>query len=112
MLITFKSEADGDVIMFGRVGQQMLAIFGKDPNDTQGIITVAQLPAAIAALSAAIEQDKAEQAQKKPDDDFFSARDPSQAPPDPVISFTQRAVPLLEMLRHAARAEVVVTWAA
>jgi hypothetical protein len=59
MLITFHSAAAADVIMFGKNGQQMLQIVGKDPAERQGIVTVEQLPQAIARLTAAIEADRA-----------------------------------------------------
>ena len=45
MLITFRSQAAGDVMMFDNVARQMLRIIGKEPAD-KGIITLAQLPAA------------------------------------------------------------------
>ena len=60
MMITFQSQAAGDVMMFGDVAKQMLKIIGKEPADA-GIVTVAQLPAAIAALKDAIAADRAEE---------------------------------------------------
>ena len=53
MLFVFKSDASADVIMFAEVARKLLAIVGKDPEDAKGIITVAQLPDAIARLNAA-----------------------------------------------------------
>lgn len=109
MLITFKSDADGDVIMFGKVGQMMLECLGKDPADARGIITVAQLPEAIARLRAAIEQDKAETPRddEREEDEW---REPAPSRPDPVIRLAQRAAPLLAMLQHSERAGVAVIW--
>ncbi|MBS1208266.1 MAG: hypothetical protein H6R19_664 [Proteobacteria bacterium] len=108
MLITFKSDADGDVIMFGQIGRLMLKTLGKDPDDTRGIITVAQLDDAIARLREAIAQDKAEH---DPAESFEAPeQEPGQAYPEPVIHFSQRAVPLLDMLLHSARHGVDVTW--
>ena len=49
MLYKFKSQAAADVIMQQFNGDQMLTIVGKAPS-AQGIVTVAQIPAAIAAL--------------------------------------------------------------
>jgi len=108
MLITFKSDADGDVIMFGAVGRLMLKAMGKDPNEEHGIITVAQLADAIAGLRKAIEHDKSEH---DPAKDFDVVEiPPGQAHPEPVIHFSQRAVPLLNMLQHSARDGVAVIW--
>ena len=50
MLIVFKSPASGDVIMFEKNGKEMLGVLGKDPSDAKGIVTVEQLPGAIAAV--------------------------------------------------------------
>ena len=52
MLIVFKSPASGDVIMFEKNGKEMLGVLGKDPADAKGIVTVEQLPGAIAAVRA------------------------------------------------------------
>lgn len=104
MLITFKSDAHSDVIMFGNVGQHMLRIFGKDPLDARGIVTVAQLPGAIASLQTAIEADR-ESARQRPKGEAGV----SQAA-EPMISVATRAVPLLTLLQHAEHAGVAVTW--
>ena len=42
MLITFKSPASSDVMMFGDIARQMMGIIGKEVTD-KGIITVEQL---------------------------------------------------------------------
>ena len=52
MLYKFKSRSEAMVIMLGAHGDQMLKIMGKEPS-TQGIVTVEQIPDAIAALQAA-----------------------------------------------------------
>lgn len=103
MLITFKSDAHSDVIMFGNVGQHMLRILGKDPLDARGIVTAAQMPAAIASLQSAIGADR-ESTHRRPQDD-----DAGQAA-EPMISVATRAMPLLTLLQHADRAGVAVTW--
>ncbi len=112
MLITFKSRADGDVIMFGEVGRTMLAIFGKDPQDAKGIITPEQLPAAIAALRAAIEQDKS--ANPPPEEIDTWGRDAvelqAQRERTQQVSLARRAAPLLAMLEHSLRGSTPVLW--
>jgi hypothetical protein len=45
----FKSRADGDLIMMAPVGDQLLRTIGREPA-AKGIIEVAALPQAIAAL--------------------------------------------------------------
>ncbi|MBS0553631.1 MAG: DUF1840 family protein, partial [Proteobacteria bacterium] len=39
MLVTFKSAASADVIMFGDIAKQLIAVLGKDPEDSKGIVT-------------------------------------------------------------------------
>ncbi|MEC5398640.1 DUF1840 domain-containing protein [Uliginosibacterium sp. H1] len=108
MLITFQSPAGADVIMFGEIAQQLLQVLGKDPQDRQGIVTEAQLPAAISALQAAIANDRA-QARPEPEDEEGEERPRGMAAP---VSLAQRAVPLLDLLGHAQREGKPVTWRA
>ena len=51
MLYEFRSRATGGVTMIGKTAEQVLKIIGKSPDAT-GIITVAQIPAAIADRTA------------------------------------------------------------
>ena len=53
MLYRFKSRAAPDFVMLEVHARQLLDIVGKSPAP-QGIITVEQIPAAIAALEAAL----------------------------------------------------------
>jgi len=108
MLITFRSQASGDVMMFGEVAKQMLAIIGKEPAD-KGIVTVAQLPAAIAALKAAIAADKAARSgQAAPGQ--AKTETASDGGQDLFVSSSQRAQPLLEQLEWSLKAEKPVLW--
>lgn len=108
MVITFQSRAAADVIMLGDSARQLLKILGKDPDSTQGIVTVEQLPDAIARLQQAIETDRenaraAERAQ--PDEDEDAPK--GMAAP---VSLHQRGWPLLEMLRLSLAENTPVTW--
>jgi len=104
MLITFKSRAAGDVLMLGKNGQQMLEIIGKDAGDARGIVTVEQLPAAIAALTAAAAADRTQAA---PQDDDETPRGM-----DAPVGLAQRIVPLLELLQYGLRDKEPVIWEA
>ncbi|MGC3963040.1 MAG: DUF1840 domain-containing protein [Rhodocyclaceae bacterium] len=108
MLITFKSRAAGDVIMFGKVAQRMLDAMGKDPNDVRGIITVEQLPAAIAGLRAAVEDDRRANPPETEDDDDDDEDKPRGMAA--AVSFAQRAAPLLDLLGYAQRDSEPVIW--
>ena len=56
MLFEFKSRATGSVVMTQDVGKKVLPLIGKTP-DPKGIITVDQMPAAIASLEAACKRE-------------------------------------------------------
>jgi len=108
LITIFRSKASGDVIMFGDVAQKMLEIMGKDAG-VKGIITVEQLPGAIALLLAAVAADKEERKGIAPEDlpQFENAPDGSRRP---YVSLTQRATPLLELLNWSLKKKVPVTW--
>ena len=102
MLITFKTRAAGDVIMFGKVAGQLIEILGKDGDDSTGIITVEQLPGAIARLESAITADKERSASQTDESGERGIAEP--------VALWQRAAPLLDQFRHALREEQVVIW--
>jgi hypothetical protein len=97
MLITFKSPASSDVMMLGDVAEQMMEVIGKDPT-YQGIITVENLPAAIAKLKAAISDDTQSGEQVTSDDNGES------------VGLTQRALPLIELFEWSLKQKVPVVW--
>ena len=107
MLVIFKSKAAGDVMMFGDVAQSLMEIMGKDPGD-KGIVTVEQLPGAIARLKAAVAQDKAERPVIDHDERLFE-KTPEGGKREHV-SLARRAVPLIELLEYSLKEEVPVTW--
>ena len=103
MIYKFKSQVAANVIMLKLNGDQMLAIVGKEPS-AQGIITVAQIPAAIAALEAAVvthesaESRRTEQPQMEVEVEGDSVR------------LRDRAAPFIELLRSSAQAGKDVVW--
>lgn len=104
MLFTFKSATNADLIMHEKSGKEILALLGKSPDDARGIITVEQLPEAIATLRKAIVADKA-----TPRD---TAASPSKNETDdePPVSLAQRAAPFVDMLERAVKACEPVVW--
>jgi hypothetical protein len=112
MIVTFQSPASGDVIMFGDVAQRMMKIMGKEPTD-KGIVTVEQLPEAIARLKAAIEEDKRQRAGLQDEDLPQTEPDRSRGSAQgsrPFVTLTQRAVPLLELLEWSLKKKKPVVW--
>ncbi|MDR3370524.1 DUF1840 domain-containing protein [Rhodoferax sp.] len=103
MIYTFKSRATADVIMRQSNAEQMLAIIGKEATP-QGVITVAQMPAAITALNRAIEVHE--------DAEALRAKEPSlrvEVEGDSV-RLRDRAAPFIELLRQSAAVGMEVLW--
>ncbi len=108
MIVTFKSQATADVIMFGDVAKRMLSIMGKDFTD-KGIITVEQIPAAIARLRDAIADDKRQRAGLTEEDMPLQETDEGGGK-RPFVNLVQRAVPLVEMLEWSLKEGKPVVW--
>ncbi|PKO45280.1 MAG: DUF1840 domain-containing protein [Betaproteobacteria bacterium HGW-Betaproteobacteria-3] len=105
MLYKFKSKATGDLIMLEPNGRQVLEILGKTPQP-KGILLPADMPAAIAALEAAVVQEEAE---RRAATDKAHAEGAS-APVFEAVSLRQRAAPMIDMLRRCAKAEAEIVW--
>ena len=103
MIYKFKSQAAADVIMLQLNGDQMLAIVGKEPS-TQGIITVAQIPAAITALEAAIVAHEAVQSRRAENPQMEVEIEGDS------VNLRQRAGPFIELLQTSAQAGKDVVW--
>lgn len=112
MLIKFKSKAAAEVIMYEEHAKLILDLLGKDTK--QGIVTAEQAGPAIATIEAEIERlDRlaAEEAANKNEPDAENAYDDTdQADQAPVVKFSTRAYPLLEMLRAADKSQQPVVW--
>ena len=106
MLFKFKSRATADVIMLEPNGRQLLEIIGKSPG-AHGIVTAAQIPAAIAALEAAVAADEAA-GNAPPDED--EGADGVDAPQRDPVRLRQRAAPFIDMLRRSAAEDCDVVW--
>lgn len=103
MIYKFKSQSSADVIMLQSNGEQMLTIVGKEPS-VQGIITVAQIPAAIAALEAAIVVHEAAEAKRREDPEFVIEVEGDS------VMLRHRAGPFIELLKTSAQAGKDVVW--
>jgi ribonuclease PH len=103
MLYRFKSQAAAPVIMLQANGEQMLDIVGK-PITEQGVITAAQIPAAVQALQDAIaaHEAAASQVQQDPNAQVHVQGDG--------VMLRQRAVPFIELLQVSAQEGKDVVW--
>ena len=104
MIYKFKSKATGDLIMLGPHGDQVLRLLGREPAP-QGIIDPAAMPAALAALQEAVDDEAAAAA-------AASAAKGDDTDPDPprTVALRQRVWPMVEMLRRAQEAGAAVVW--
>jgi cyclopropane-fatty-acyl-phospholipid synthase len=103
MLYKFKSRAAADLIMLEPQGRQIVTLIGKTPG-ANGIVTAAQIPAAIAALEAAVAADEAQLALDDEADETASEERKD------TVRLRQRAAPFIDMLKRSAAENVDVVW--
>ena len=106
-LVRFTSKAAGEIFMFEDNARRIFEILGKDATP-KGIVTAEQVPAALAALRAAVEEERRLAVANGPGasnpDDQQSGENPQ------FIRLGQRAFPLIDMLERAAKKKVEVLW--
>ncbi|MGB4060458.1 MAG: DUF1840 family protein [Burkholderiaceae bacterium] len=112
MLYRFKSQATADLVMLNDTGEQMLAAMGKTVAP-QGVITVAQIPAALAALAQAVADSEATPATAATAANAAAAEDNTdadEAPKADTVRLRQRTTPLVAMLKESLAAGKDVVW--
>ena len=106
MLVRFTCEAHRDVLLFGNIAQALLALMGHS-GTTPGALATAEVAPALARLQQAL---AAGHRPPAPDpDQADSEEDDDDDPPTP-IPLTTRALPLIELLTAADKAEAPVLW--
>lgn len=110
MIYKFKSKAASDVIMMGPNGDQVLRLLGREPA-AKGIIEVAAMQPAIAALRAAVEQEEAQRRDAAAEgEEADGADEPAAGRREGAVSLRQRVWPLIDMLERSERAGADVVW--
>ena len=115
MLYKFKSRATADLIMLEPNGRQLLKIVGKG-EEPHGIITAAQIPAAIQALQAAVAAEEAAEREQAQQQDAPAAQEGEEPQDGPgqgggeAVRLRQRAAPFIDMLKRSAAEDKDVTW--
>lgn len=104
MLYKFKSRAAADLIMLEPQGRQIVTLIGKTPG-ANGIVTAAQIPAAIAALEAAVAADEAQPAVEDETEEETANNERKDT-----VRLRQRAAPFIDMLKRSAAENVDVVW--
>jgi hypothetical protein len=109
-LVVFRSKAAGEIFMFPETARRIFEIIGKT-EAPRGVITAEQVPEALARLTAAVEEEKAQlrAAQAQAEEAARRGEDDAEKG-ERAITLAQRAWPLIEMLRAAQKMKVDVTW--
>ena len=112
MLITFKSKAAAEVLMYQEHAKRILDLWQKDLQ--RGVLTPAELPQALHKLEAEIEDSRNHPASEEMQHDINihhnAQGDDSDHEAAQEVSFAIRAFPLLEMLRAANKDGRDVLW--
>ena len=111
MLYKFKSPAAAPIIMLEPHGRQILTIMGRDDPQSlrQGVLQPVDMPAAMAALKAAVAQDDAlrlQRQQRKQE----TQESGDAAPEHDTISLHQRAAPFIDMVQRCHQADKEIVW--
>jgi hypothetical protein len=100
MLITFSSSVYANITMFGDVALRLLKLMGHSAT-VPGALLAEDIPPALQRLEAAVEADKR-----------LPEAEPSEVGEDGevAVSLSHRALPLIELLKAAAKAKSNVMW--
>ena len=112
-MITFKSQATGDLVMLDKHAEALLKKLGKSATDA-GILAVADMPHALEVLRAledpraAEDAARADMAAASPDDGDDGG--PVLAFQDEPVSLRQRAAPLIRLIEQAQAEGKPIVW--
>lgn len=108
MLVTFKSKAAAEVLMYSIHAKPILELLGKDIE--RGVITAEETGEAIRRIEAEIDERVHVQAAEEADAEHSNDEQDEDEERRQTVSFGTRAYPLLEMLRAAHREGEFVMW--
>lgn len=111
MLITFHSKVVAEVLMLSEHAAPLLHAAGKSFGEKlpeRGVFTVEQLGPAITGLERAIEEDQQGHAKRHEDEVDEDGRPIN--PMARLVGLSQRAFPLLNMMKQSLAANAEVTW--
>ncbi len=108
MLVTFKSKAAAEVMMYSVHAKPLLDLLGKDVG--RGVITAEETGEAIRRIEAEINERKQAQAAHEHAEGARQDEQEDESAAAGYVSFGTRAYPLLEMLRAAHREQAFVMW--
>lgn len=100
MPITFKSQADADLVMVSAHAQALLQALGKSPEGP-GILELPDMPAAVALLEGLSDEGPVLEGLDEEAREVLAEQ---------FVSLKKRAWPLVQMIRRAQAEEVPVVW--
>jgi hypothetical protein len=104
MLYRFKSQAAAEIIFLSAAGEELLSMLGKAASP-QGVITLAEMPAAIQILTSAMQTSAAVATPVAADGDPLTD-DVAHAP----VSLHQRLLPMIDLLQQSLIGRKDVLW--
>jgi len=110
MLLTFKSKAYPNVMMYQDHAKRILDLLNKDSE--RGVITAEEATQAVKLLENEIEESRKHQATDEMEQDVKAHQGDEDMEHEPIeaVSFSTRAFPLLEMLRASRDQQTDVLW--
>ena len=104
MLVTFSCPAYANITMFGDAAVRLLKLMGHS-GTVPGALLAADVQAALERLEAAVEADK-QSPEPEPEPEASAQSEDGE----PAVSLSHRALPLIELLKAAAKAKCDVMW--
>jgi hypothetical protein len=107
MIVTFRSKAHADIIMFGDIAISLLKLMGHSGTVPSALLAE-DVPAALERLKTAIAAHKAtveDESDSVQDDD-----DDNDDSDERMVNLAHRALPLIELLEASATAKCNVMW--
>lgn len=101
MLVTFKTDAYADIMMFGDVAKQLLKMMGHSGTIPSAMVAE-EVPAALERLKRAVDAERAS--------DVPESGEGAEQSNDQNVSLKYRALPLIELLTAAAKKNCDVMW--
>ena len=113
MAYTFQSRATADLIMLAATAKKILELLEKTPG-APGIITVEQIPQALATLEQAVAADDARRRELEQEVQSAGHEESAHAAAASAelgsVTLRQRVAPFADMLRQSAQDGKPVTW--
>lgn len=109
MLVTFRTDAHADILMFGDIALQLLKMMGHS-GTVPGALVANEVPAALEHLRQAIAALPTTAPAPAPAKQSDDNKDDQDGEPESPVSLAHRALPLIDLLAAAAAAHCDVMW--